>query len=50
MEGVHLDNRRGQAYSDLGVGVSEVEEEFNLLWLYLCVCAPLQLSHRGVLG
>jgi hypothetical protein len=32
---VHLDSRRGQARSDLGVGASEVEEEFNLLRLHL---------------
>ena len=35
---VHLDSRRGQACADLGVGASEVEEEFNLLTTF--VCAP----------
>jgi hypothetical protein len=50
MGGVHLDSRRGQACSDLGVGASEVEEEFNLLRLHLCACATTVKPPRGIGG
>ena len=43
MPGVYLDDRRGQACSDLGVGASEVEEN-SIFYGYICVCAPLQVG------
>jgi hypothetical protein len=36
MGDVHLDSRRGQVCSDLGVGASEVEEEFNSTATFVC--------------